>query len=103
MAAVLSHTVRMMLEQIPDFICVALDVQNTHNAISRSAVVRRLDAVLELRHGQGDSEANGCFCVGWHPEVMATWLYLAVPGCAQCPAKVFSEKKSLNALILSQL
>ena len=99
-AAVLSHTVRMMLEQNPTFVCVALDVQNAHNAIARAAVVKRLEAVPGLRHlaqhaatclaahhavesggekithcgqglSQGDSEASGCYCVGWHPEVMA--------------------------------
>ena len=98
-AAVLTHTVRMMLEQNPDFICVSLDVQNAHNSIARAAVVKRLEAVPDLRHlaqhaatclaahhtvesggekitlcgqgmCQGDSEASGCFCVGWHPEVL---------------------------------
>ena len=49
-AAVLSHTVRMMLEQNPTFVCVALDVQNAHNAIARAAVVKRLEAVPGLRH-----------------------------------------------------
>ena len=97
--AVLSHTVRMVLEQNPTWVCVALDVKNAHNAISRAAVVKRLEAVPELRHlaqhvatclaahhvvesggekitcagqglCQGDCEASGCFCVGWHPEVI---------------------------------
>ena len=97
--AVLSHTVRMMLEQNPTFVCVALDVQNAHNAMARAAVVKRLEAVPGLRHmakhaatclaahhvvesggkmittcgqglSQGDSEASGCYCVGWHPEVL---------------------------------
>ena len=99
-AAVLAHTVRMALEQNPEFVCVALDVHNAHNSIARAAVVRRLEAVPELRHlsqhaatclaaehavesggeqftqagqglSQGDSEASGCYCVGWHPEVLA--------------------------------
>ena len=99
-AAVLSHTVRMMLEQNPTFVCVSLDVKNAHNAMARSAVVKRLEAVPGLRHlaqhaatclaahhavesggeritcsgqglCQGDSEASGCYCVGWHPEVLA--------------------------------
>ena len=89
----------MKLEQNPDFICVSLDVQNAHNSIARAAVVKRLEAVPDLRHlaqhaatclaahhtvesggekitlcgqgmCQGDSEASGCFCVGWHPEVL---------------------------------
>ena len=49
-AAVLSNTVRMMLEQNPNFVCVFLDVQNAHNAMARAAVVKRLEAVPGLRH-----------------------------------------------------
>ena len=99
-AAVLAHTVRMTLEQNPDFVCLSLDVHNAHNSIARAAVVRRLEAVPELRHlaqhaatclaaehavesggeqftqagqglSQGVSEASGCYCGGWHPEVVA--------------------------------
>ena len=40
--AVLVHTVRMMLELRPDFVCVALDVRNAHNEISRRTVVEEL-------------------------------------------------------------
>ena len=98
-AAVLTHTVRMTMEQNPDFVCIAMDVANAHNSIARSTVVKRLEAVPELRHlaqhaatclaadhavesggvqftsagqglSQGDSEASGCYCVGWHPEVL---------------------------------
>ena len=32
--AVLAHTVRMMLELRPEFVCVCLDVRNAHNEIS---------------------------------------------------------------------
>ena len=48
--AVLSHTVRMLLEQNPTFICVSLDVQNAHNAMARAAVVKEMEAVPGLRH-----------------------------------------------------
>ena len=97
--AVLVHTVRMMLEHRPDFVCVCLDVRNAHNEISRRAVVEELEKIPELRHlaqhvatclascqhlesggiafgeagdglTQGDSEASGCFCVGWHRWVL---------------------------------
>ena len=37
--AVLVHTVRMAVEQRPDFVCVCLDVCNAHNEISRRVVV----------------------------------------------------------------
>ena len=95
----LSHTVRQMLELNPTFVCVALDVQNAHNAIARAAVVRELEAVPGLRHlaqhaaiclaahhsvesggeeitkagqgvTQGDAEAPGLYCVGWHRHVL---------------------------------
>ena len=97
--AVLVHTVRMMLEHRPDFVCVCLDVRNAHNEISRRAVVEEMERVPELQHlaqhvaiclascqhlesggeafgnacdglTQGDSEASGCFCVGWHQWVV---------------------------------
>ena len=96
--AVLAHTVRIALELNPEFVCVATDVQNAHNAIARAAVVRQLEAVPGLRHlaqhaaiclaahhpvesggevvteagqgmSQGDSEAGGLYCVGWHPQL----------------------------------
>ena len=99
-AAVLTHTVRMTMEQNPDFVCIAMDVANAHNSIARSAVVKRLEAVPELRHlaqhaatclaadhavesggvqftsagqglSQGDSEASSCYYVGWHLEVLS--------------------------------
>ena len=38
--AVLTHTVRIMLELREDFVCVCLDVRNAHNEISRQSVVR---------------------------------------------------------------
>ena len=97
--AVLAHTVRMMLELRPEFVCVCLDVRNAHNEISRSAVVRELEKVPGLKHlaqhvatclaahhsleaggiafgeaedglTQGDSEASCEFCVGWHPHAV---------------------------------
>ena len=96
--AVLVHTVRMMLELRPEFVCVALDVRNAHNEISRRTVVEELEKVPGLRHlaqhaacclaahhtlesggvafgqagqglTQGDSEASGLYCVGWHCHV----------------------------------
>ena len=96
--AVLVQTVRMMLELRPDFVCVALDVRNAHNKISRRTVVEELEKVPGLRHlaqhaacclaahhtlesggtafgeagqglTQGDSEASGLYCVGWHRHV----------------------------------
>ena len=48
--AVLTHTVRMMLELREDFVCVCLDVRNAHNEISRQSVVRELEKVPGLRH-----------------------------------------------------
>ena len=48
--AVLMHTVRMMLELRPDFVCVALSVRNAHNKISRSTVVEELEKVPGLWH-----------------------------------------------------
>ena len=97
--AVLSHTVRQMLELNPAFVCVALDVQNAHNAMARAAVVKALEAVPELRHlaqhaaiclaahhavesggeeitkagqgvTQGEASASGLYCVGWHKFVL---------------------------------
>ena len=40
----------MMLELRPDFVCVCLDVRNTHNEISRQAVVEALEKIPGLRH-----------------------------------------------------
>ena len=91
--AALVHTIRMMMELRPNFVCVCLDVRNAHNAMSRRAVVEVLEAVPGLQHlaqhaatclaadhfsesggetygesgqglAQGDSEASGLFCVG---------------------------------------
>ena len=107
--AVLSHTVRQMLELNPTFVCVALDVQNAHNAIARAAVVRELEAVPGLRHlaqhaaiclaahhsvesggeeitktgqgvTQGDAEAPGLYCVGWHRHVLTLNAVLQLAG-----------------------
>ena len=58
--AVLVHTVRMAVEQRPDFVCVCLDVCNAHNEISRRVVVVELEQVPGIRH-----------------------LHLQVPGCGQ--------------------
>ena len=41
---------RQMLELNPTFVCVALDVQNAHNAMARATVVKELEAVPGLRH-----------------------------------------------------
>ena len=97
---ILAHTVRMLLELRPDFVCVCLDVRNAHNEVSRSAVVAALEKVPGLRHlaqhvatclaahhslesggnvwgeaadglTQGDGEASPCYCVGWHEHVVA--------------------------------
>ena len=40
-ASVLTHTVRMTMEQNPDSVCIAVDVANAHNSIARSAVVKK--------------------------------------------------------------
>ena len=108
-AGVLVHTVRMTLELRPDFVCVCLDVRNAHNEISRRAVVEALEAIPGLRHlaqhvaiclaahhtlesggkafgkagqglTQGDSEASGLYCVGWHRFVVKLHTRLLAAG-----------------------
>ena len=49
-AAKLVHTVRMTLEENPDFVCVCLDMKNAHNEVSRSSVVVGLESQTTLRH-----------------------------------------------------
>ena len=108
-AGVLVHTVRMRLEQRPDFVCVCLDVRNAHNEISRRAVVEELERIPGLRHlaqhvaiclsahhtlesggkafgnagqglTQGDSEASALFCTGWHRFVVKLHTRLVAAG-----------------------
>ena len=94
----LVHTVRMMTELHPDWPCVAMDIKNAHNEISRSKVITSLEAVPTLQHlaqhsatvlasthrlessgeawgeapeggCQGDPEAGADFCVAIHEPV----------------------------------
>ena len=49
-AAKLVHTVRIMLVTNPGFICVALDMRNAHNEVSRWSVLMGLERQPSLRH-----------------------------------------------------
>ena len=49
-AAKLAHTVLMTLEANLDFVCVALDMRNTHNEVSRRSVVKGVEEQPSLRH-----------------------------------------------------
>ena len=108
-AAKLVHTVRMTLEANPDFICVALDMCNAHNEVSRKSVVKGLERQTSLRHmaqhvatclcpshrlesggeawgvaeeglTQGDPEAGFSYCVACHEEVKELDQKLAESG-----------------------
>ena len=49
-AAILVHTVCMMLESRPDFVCVSIDIKNAHNEISRKSVIDALESQPNLKH-----------------------------------------------------
>ena len=108
-AAKLVHTVRMLMEENPDFVCVCLDVRNAHNEVSRRSVVLGLESQVTLRHlakhaatclaahqrleaageawgeagqglTQGDPEAGFRFCVACQEDVKSLDEKLAVAG-----------------------
>ena len=111
--AKLVHSVRMMLEQNPEFICVKLDFKNAFNEVFRARVVEALEEEDSLRHlashaasllapasaleskgfiwgeshegtTQGDPESGPYFCVAIHKYVRNVDKELAdVGGCAR--------------------
>ena len=91
-------TVRTLLEENPNFVCLKLDIRNAQNSMSRAKCVERLEQIAELRHlawhaatvlapvttlhangerigesqdgfTQGDPEATPLYCATWHEEV----------------------------------
>ena len=46
----LVNSVRMMLEENPDFVCIKVDLRNAHNEVSRAAIVEELEEEPTLRH-----------------------------------------------------
>ena len=46
----LVHSVRMMLEQRPDFICAKLDFANAFNSVARARIIRELAKHPTLSH-----------------------------------------------------
>ena len=111
--AKLVHSVRMMLEQNPEFICVKLDFKKAFNEVFRARVVEALEEEDSLRHlashaasllapasaleskgfiwgeshegtTQGDPESGPYFCVAIHKYVRNVDKELAdVGGCAR--------------------
>ena len=103
------HTVRMLLELRPDFVCVPVDLKNAHNEVSRKSVVLAHENEPKLRHlaqhvatylapshllqssgevwgeaeegeCQGDPEAGAGFCTAIHPAVTTLHNTLAAVG-----------------------
>ena len=48
--ATVTFTVRTLLEENPNLVCLKLDVKNAQNSISRARCVKVLEAIPELRH-----------------------------------------------------
>ena len=98
-----------MTELQPDWPCVAMDIGNAHNEVSRSKVIRSMEGVPSLQHlaqhmatvlasshrlessgeawgeapeggCQGDPEAGGKFCVAVHEPVCYLASELAAVG-----------------------
>ena len=111
--AKLVHSVRMVLEQNPEFICVKLDFKNAFNEVFRARVVEALEEEDSLRHlashaatllapasaleskgfiwgeshegtTQGDPESGPYFCIAIHKYVRNVDRELSVVGgCAR--------------------
>ena len=46
----LVHSVRMMIEENPDFVVIKVDLRNAHNEVSRASIIEELEAEPTLRH-----------------------------------------------------
>ena len=111
--AKLVHSVRMMLESNPDFICIKLDFRNAFNEVSRARIIEALENEPSLMHlaahaatilapssglesrgvlwgesnegtTQGDPESGPYFCIAMQEYVRKADKYLAAQGgCAR--------------------
>ncbi len=107
------HTVRMMLEDNQDFICIKLDFRNAFNEVSRACIIEVLEKESSLNHlaahaatilapsnglesggvlwgqssegaTQGDPESGPYFCIAMQEYVVKADIFLNEHGgCAR--------------------
>ena len=44
------HSVRMMIDENPDFVVIKVDLRNARNEVSRASIIEELEAEPTLRH-----------------------------------------------------